>query len=83
MSLINRIETKKDGLIALTQALIRIPTLNPPGKHYHEICTLLDKRLKTHGFETQMIRAHGTPGDSDTYPRWNLVARRMGSHGGD
>ena len=83
MSLINRIETKKDDLIALTQALIRIPTLNPPGKNYHEICTLLDKRLKTHGFETQMIRAHGTPGDSDTYPRWNLVARRMGSHDGD
>ena len=25
-----------------------------------------------------MVRAHGTPGDSERYPRWNVVARREG-----
>ncbi len=29
--LAKRIEDKRDDLIALTQDLIRIPTLNPPG----------------------------------------------------
>lgn len=78
MTLSTRIDATKDDLIALTRALIRIPTLNPPGRHYHDICALVQTRLKGHGFDTRMIRATGTPGDSDTYPRWNLVARREG-----
>ena len=35
------------------------------------------------GLDTQLIRAFGTPGDSDRYPRWNIVARRDGAHAGD
>ena len=37
---------RRDDLIALTQDLIRIPTLNPPGDAYLEICEYLGKRLK-------------------------------------
>jgi succinyl-diaminopimelate desuccinylase len=77
------ITAKHDDLISLTQDLIRIPTLNPPGQDYRAICEYLNKRLKTHGFETQLIRAHGTPGDSEKYPRWNIIARRAGTHSGD
>ncbi|HBT01666.1 MAG TPA: succinyl-diaminopimelate desuccinylase, partial [Citreicella sp.] len=74
-ALSHRIDTRRDALIALTQALIRIPTLNPPGQHYREICDLLQARLAARGFDTTLIRAEGAPGDSDRYPRWNLVAR--------
>ncbi|MGR3500774.1 acetylornithine deacetylase/succinyl-diaminopimelate desuccinylase family protein [Pseudaestuariivita sp.] len=77
-----RIDALREDLIALTQDLIRIPTLNPPGHAYLEICEYLDHRLKGAGFATQMIRANGTPGDSDKYPRWNIVARREGRHPG-
>lgn len=77
------ITAKRDDLIALTQDLIRIPTLNPPGRDYRAICEYLDRRLRTHGFETQLIRAHGTPGDSAKYPRWNIIARREGSRSGE
>lgn len=77
------IAAKRDDLIALTQDLIRIPTLNPPGQDYLAICEYLDARLKAHGFDTQLIRAHGTPGDSTKYPRWNIIARREGSHAGE
>ena len=77
------IAAKRDELIALTQDLIRIPTLNPPGQDYRAICEYLDNRLKSHGFETQLIRAHGTPGDSTKYPRWNIVARRTGKTPGE
>ncbi len=77
------IKAKRDDLVALTQDLIRIPTLNPPGQDYRAICEYLDRRLGAHGFETQLIRAHGTPGDSDRYPRWNIVARREGTGPGD
>ena len=77
------ITDKRDDLIALTQDLIRMPTLNPPGQDYRLICEYLDRRLSGHGFETELIRAFGTPGDSDKYPRWNIIARRSGAQGGD
>jgi len=32
------IEARRDDLVALTQDLIRMPTLNPPGHGYLEIC---------------------------------------------
>jgi succinyl-diaminopimelate desuccinylase len=80
--LLAAVSDRRDDLVSLTQDLIRIPTLNPPGENYLEICEYLDRRLRASGFETQLIRAHGTPGDSDAYPRWNVVARREGRSGG-
>ena len=82
-ALTHAITDRRDDLIALTQDLIRIPTLNPPGENYREICEYLDRRLRGAGFQTKLIRAVGTPGDSDRYPRWNIVARREGTHPGD
>jgi succinyl-diaminopimelate desuccinylase len=79
----HEIEARRDDLIALTQDLIRIPTLNPPGRHYHDICAYLETRLLASGFETEMIRAHGAPGDAEATPRWNLVARREGRTPGE
>ena len=81
--LFQRIDDARDNLIALTQDLIRIPTLNPPGENYAAICDLLDVRLSRFGFETTWIRAEGAPGDSDRYPRWNLVARHEGTCPGE
>ncbi len=69
------VAARRQELIGLTQDLIRIPTLNPPGQHYRWICDYLAARLEAAGFTLQFIRAFGAPGDSETYPRWNLVAR--------
>ncbi len=76
------IAQRRDDLIALTQDLIRFPTLNPPGADYRAICEYLADRLRAREFDIQMIRAVGTPGDSDRYPRWNVIARRDGKHSG-
>ncbi len=81
--LLAEIDARREDLVRLTQDLIRIPTLNPPGKHYREICDYLGERLARAGFRTDYIRAKGAPGDSDTYPRWNIVARREGSAPGE
>ncbi len=82
-ALLNSIDQATDDLIELTQALVRIPTLNPPGENYREICEFLDQRLKKSGFKTEFIRATGAPGDNDRYPRWNIVARHDGSNRGE
>ena len=81
--LLQEIETRRDALISLTQDLIRIPTLNPPGVNYREICTFLAERLGKSGFAVELIRAEGAIADSDEYPRWNLVARHEGAQTGE
>ena len=81
--LCDKIEDKKESMIELTQDLIKIPTLNPPGENYREICEYLDTRLSKAGFATELIRAKDAPGDSDEYPRWNIVARREGQKNGE
>ena len=82
-ALFKAIEDRREDLVALTRDLIAIPTLNPPGRHYHDICEFLRLRLERHGFACKMIRAFDAPGDSDRYPRWNLVARREGAGAGE
>jgi succinyl-diaminopimelate desuccinylase len=81
-TLLRRIDDKRDDLVALTRALVRIPTVNPPGEAYRSACELLGARLGARGFEVRYLRAEGTPGDSDRFPRWNVVARREGSRPG-
>jgi len=82
-ALTREIEARRDALIALTQDLIRIPTLNPPGLNYRKICDYLAVRLGSAGFAVELIRAEGAPADSDATPRWNLVARHRGTAPGD
>jgi len=77
------IDARRDELVALTQDLIRIPTLNPPGEAYLEVCEYLARRLRGRGFSAELVRAEGAPGDSEKYPRWNVIARRDGAHAGE
>ena len=81
--LLGAVAAREAELVALTQALIRIPTLNPPGLHYREICEHLGARLEARGFAVEMVRAKGALADSEAHPRWNMVARRAGGRPGD
>jgi succinyl-diaminopimelate desuccinylase len=74
-ALLARIEAKRAEVIALTQDLVRIPTVNPPGDAYEACARFLGERLAKRGFAVEYIRARGAPGDSDAYPRTNVVAR--------
>lgn len=72
------IDGRREDLVALTVDLIRFPTVNPPGEAYTPCAEYIARRLKARGFETQLIRGQDTPGDTDRYPRTNVVARREG-----
>jgi len=76
-----RVEDKREELISLTQDLVKIPTVNPPGEFYSDCVEYLNKRFKSKGFDTQIIRAIGTPGDTDRYPRQNIVANISNGEG--
>lgn len=80
--LFQRIGDARDDLVALTRDLIRIPTVNPPGDVYTDCCEFIGRRLKSRGFEVEYLRAEGSVGDSDRYPRTNVVARIEGKRPG-
>ena len=77
----DEIDSRRDDLAELTRALVRFPTLNPPGDHYRDICEFLRARMERSGFTVELLRAEGAPGDSDAHPRWNMIARHEGGGG--
>jgi len=80
--LFSAIEARTEDLVTLTSDLIRFPTVNPPGDAYTPCAEFIGARMRRSGFETQLIRGEGTPGDSDRYPRTNVIARREGGRAG-
>ncbi len=80
--LLKEIENRKSDIIQLTSELIKIPTVNPPGRNYREICEYLSNRLKRSGFHVNILRAEGALADTDKYPRYNLIARHEGTFPG-
>ncbi|MGB7285832.1 MAG: acetylornithine deacetylase/succinyl-diaminopimelate desuccinylase family protein [Salaquimonas sp.] len=76
------IESRRAELISLTQDLVRFPTINPPGDAYTPCANYIGERLAKFGFEVQYIRGQDTPGDSDRYPRTNVIARKEGKRPG-
>ncbi|KAA0675938.1 acetylornithine deacetylase/succinyl-diaminopimelate desuccinylase family protein [Roseomonas genomospecies 6] len=81
-SLFRRIAERRDDVTALTRDLIRIPTVNPPGDVYTDCAEFLGRRLAACGFQVEYVRAEGAPGDSDRYPRTNVIARIEGREPG-
>jgi succinyl-diaminopimelate desuccinylase len=79
---LGEIEGRRDEIVALARDLIRFPTVNPPGEAYRPCAEFLGDRLKRRGFDVTYVRAEGTPGDNDKYPRINVVGRREGSRPG-
>jgi succinyl-diaminopimelate desuccinylase len=80
--LFRRIDAQRDELVALTQALVRVPTVNPPGDAYTECAELIGRRVAAWGFAVEYLRAEGAPADSARYPRTNVVARIEGRGSG-
>jgi succinyl-diaminopimelate desuccinylase len=78
-NLLEAIEARRDELVELTRALIGFPTVNPPGEAYRPCAEFVGERLRARGFEVSYIRAEGTPGDDERYPRVNVVARLAGT----
>jgi succinyl-diaminopimelate desuccinylase len=81
-NLFKAIDARRDELVDLTRALIRFPTVNPPGEAYRPCAEFIGERLRARGFSVDYVRAAGTPGDSEQYPRINVIARSSGKSPG-
>jgi succinyl-diaminopimelate desuccinylase len=77
-ALFARIEDQRDALVDLTRELVRFPTINPPGEGYRACARHLGNRLTRGGFDVEYVRAEGAIGDSERYPRINVIGRCEG-----
>ena len=66
-----------DELVEFTQALVRIPSVNPPGAEYPGCAELIGQRLGDWGFEVDFLEAPG-----GGLPRPNVIGRRRGRAAG-
>ena len=76
--LFSLIESKTEELVGLTQDLVRFPTINPPGDAYYDCALFMGKWLGARGHGVQYVRGEGAPGDSNKYPRVNVISRKEG-----
>jgi succinyl-diaminopimelate desuccinylase len=67
-SVLRAVDMARDEIVALTQALIRVPTVNPPGDAYEPCARLLGDTLAGMGFEVEYFTATGRPEHSATIP---------------
>jgi len=72
------LERHGDRAVALLQRLVRIPTVNPPGRNYAECTRLLAAELRRLGLKTRLLpvpaalQRRTLPGTQD-FPRFNVV----------
>ena len=80
--LMTEIDQRHDDLVETTRALIRIPTLNPPGDHYRDICEYLEA-ARAERFLVHLCARRGCAWRFRKHPRWNIICRHDGAGDGE
>jgi succinyl-diaminopimelate desuccinylase len=68
-----------DEMVAFTRALVRVPTVNPPGACYSECASIIAARLQELGYEVETLCAEGLPEHTPEHPRINVIGRLSGA----
>ena len=72
------VEEAADEAVAFTSAMIRVPTVNPPGDCYEDCARLIGDTLKQCDFTVDYPAAEGRPEHTRQHPRVNVVGLRQG-----
>ncbi len=80
-AILKEVEAACDELVELTRALVRFPTINPPGDAYEPCARFLGETLRGDGFVVEYIEAEGRPEHTLAHPRVNVIGRREGAPG--
>jgi succinyl-diaminopimelate desuccinylase len=75
---LDAIDDATDEMVAFTQELIAIPTVNPPGEGYVECAEAIGRRLSAFDFEVDYPVAEGRAEHTAAHPRMNVVGLRRG-----
>lgn len=76
--IIECVDALAEEAVAFTSALVRIPTVNPPGEFYADCARLIGGVLARSGFEVEYHTADGRPEHTSAHPRVNVIGTRRG-----
>ena len=62
-----------DDMVAFTQDLVRIPTVNPPGDCYTHCAEFIARKLQDLGYTVETLPAEGLPEHTPEHPRLNVI----------
>src|SRR5262249_23143569 len=77
---LRQVDRLSSQLVELTRALVRVPTVNPPGDCYAVSADLMGNELRTLGYRLEQLPAEGMHEHSAQHPRINVVGT-LGSGG--
>ncbi len=72
-AVLDRVEAMAGEMVAFLQALIAIPTVNPPGENYAACAAWLGARLGEFGYDVKYVKAEGRLEHTSEYPRVNVI----------
>jgi succinyl-diaminopimelate desuccinylase len=72
------VDAAAEEIVDFTSALIRVPTVNPPGDAYDDCARLIGSRLAGCGFTVDYVAAEGRPEHTAAHPRINVIGWRQG-----
>ena len=72
------VDSLHDEAVSFTSALIRIPTINPPGEHYEDCARFIGETLAGLQFAVEYHAAEGRPEHTRRHPRLNVIGTRQG-----
>ena len=75
---LDQAEADREEIVAFTAAMIRIPTVNPPGESYRDCAELIGGRLGEAGLDVQYVEAEGLAEHTPDHPRVNVIGRGVG-----
>jgi succinyl-diaminopimelate desuccinylase len=70
---LEHVEQLTQEMVAFTQELVRIPTVNPPGDCYSACADLIAERLRGFGYSVETRAAEGLPEHTPSHPRLNVI----------
>jgi len=73
-----RVDETMEEMIDFLRALVRIPTVNPPGADYTDCAELIGDKLRDFGYEVSYVEATGLPECTSEHPRLNVIGRMAG-----
>ena len=73
------VDEHADEIVDFASALIRIPTVNPPGEEYETCARFIGDRLRACDFDVHYVAAEGRPEHTAAHPRVNVIGRRAGA----
>lgn len=74
-AVLDQVDQQGEAMVEFTRALVRIPTVNPPGECYAECARLVASKLQELGYDVVTLGADGLPEHAPQRPRLNVVGR--------